>query len=264
MVSFQDLLDYFLAPKKTGYDIPKTLTYALVLVVAAYLLFKALRKIGVKIDRRLVISVIPYIVLGSTVRVLEDQGSLSSYLFVTPGIYFLIAGVFISVLLLSILLERKKGVAYFKPTFVVGVVLMAVAIANLGPVTNPIGIAYVFLFFIPWVGAFYLLKRFGLANRIAACVQMFDANVTFVALQFFGSSAGNMGFYEQHVVPTFIINIFGPASFIITKIIVVGAALFLIDRFTEDKQFANYLKLIIGILGMATGTRDILALTTLY
>jgi uncharacterized membrane protein len=251
MVGFQDFLDYFLAPKKTGYDMPKTLTYAVILVVAVYLIFKMLRGLKVRVDKRLVLSVIPYIVIGSSVRVLEDQGVLNSYIFVTPGIYFLISGVFISVFLASLLLERKKGIPYFKTTFTIGILLMSFVVANLA-VTNPMGLAYVCAFFLPWIAAFYLLKRWNLANR-----------VTLVALQFFGNASGSMGFYEQHIVPTFLINIFGPASFILAKLVVVGAALLVIDRFTDDKEFANYLKLIIGILGMATGTRDIIAVTTL-
>ncbi|HKZ45638.1 MAG TPA: DUF63 family protein [archaeon] len=263
MVSLQDFLDYFIYPKKTGYDVPKTLTYALILVIAAYLIFKMLKKLKVKIDRRLVLAVSPYVLFGGSLRVVEDLGYMSSPIFVTPGIYFLIAFIFISVFLISLLIEKKRGIPYFKITFITGLLLFSFTLANISP-TNLYGLFLVLVFLSPWAVVFFFFKRWNLANRITSLVQMFDATATFVALNFFGQNGiVDVGFYEQHVVPTFIINIFGPASFIIVKIIAVVLALFIIDRFSEDKEFGNYLKLIIGILGLATGTRDLLAIGVL-
>ena len=85
---------------------------------------------------------------------------------------------------------------------------------------------------------------------------MFDATSTFVALQYFG-------YYEQHVVPSIFINIFSPISFVFLKIVGIVAILLLLDRFKGDEEFNNYLKLIIGILGLGTGTRDFLRLLAL-
>jgi len=263
MVSIEDFLDYFIAPKKTGYDIPKTLTYAVIFVIAIYLIFKLLKKLKVKIDRRLTLAVLPYVIFGSTLRVLEDLGAVSSIIFVTPGIYILVSLIFLSVLLISLVIEKKKGIPYFKISFVIGLLLMSFSIANLRP-TNFYGLFLVSVFFFPWVLIFFFFKKWSPANRVVASVQMFDASVTFVALNFFGQNIlGNIGFYEQHVVPTFIINLFGPASFIVVKLIATVLALVFIDRFAEDKELGNYLKLIIGILGLATGTRDLFAILTL-
>jgi len=78
---------------------------------------------------------------------------------------------------------------------------------------------------------------------------MFDATTTFTSLQFFN-------YREQHVVPSLFINLFSPVSFIILKAVAVVAILILIDKYSEDKEFANYLKLLIGILGGATSLRD--------
>ena len=82
---------------------------------------------------------------------------------------------------------------------------------------------------------------------------MFDATNTFVALYFFG-------YNEQHFVPNIFISLFGPWIFIPIKAIAVIAALVLIDRYSDDKEFNNYLKLVIGILGGATSVRDFLRL----
>lgn len=262
-MEFKDIIDYFLAPKKTGYDIPKTLTYAFTLLIAVYLIFKLLKRAKIKVDRRLVIAVLPFILFGSTIRVLEDLGMISSFIFVTPGIYFLIFFIFVSILTISILIERKKGIPYFKIPFVTGFILFSLSFAFLRP-SNLYGLLLSAVFFLPWPVIFFFVKKWSLTNRIVASVQMFDSTITFVALTFFGQGVlEGFGFYEQHVVPTFIINLFGPFSFIIVKLIAVVAVLLFIDRFSDDREFNNYLKLIIGILGLATGTRDLLALLTL-
>jgi uncharacterized membrane protein len=96
------------------------------------------------------------------------------------------------------------------------------------------------------------------ANKVVASVQMFDANTTFVSLQFFN-------YQEQHVVPNIFINLFGlgPITFIGLKLVAVVTLLIVIDKYCEDKEFANYLKLIVTILGVATGLRDFTRLVAL-
>jgi uncharacterized membrane protein len=94
-------------------------------------------------------------------------------------------------------------------------------------------------------------------NKIVTGLQMFDATTTFVALNYFS-------YWEEHVLPRFIINLSGtPFSFIILKIIAVVLILLGIDKYSKDKEFNNYIKLIIGILGAATGLRDFISLIVL-
>ena len=64
MVSAEDLLDYFVNPTKEGYTPGKTLAFALVLIAAVYAIFWVLKKLKIKIDRKLVIAIFPYIILG--------------------------------------------------------------------------------------------------------------------------------------------------------------------------------------------------------
>jgi uncharacterized membrane protein len=247
----QDFVDYFL---KTGYDMPKTLAYSIVFVIAAYLIFRLLKKINIKIDKRLAVSVTPYVIFGGILRSLEDAGVVSSYWFVTPGIYFFVFSVVLAVLAISMVLQTKRKIPYFKVLFMAGILLVSAAVTQVKPV-NPSGVFLVGLFLLPWILIFYSIK-WGLANRIASLIQMFDATTTFVALNFFN-------YREQHVLPNFFINFFGPASFIFLKLIGVIAVLVLIDRFSTDKELNRYLKLLIGILGTATGTRDLFSLISL-
>jgi len=255
MIEIQDFLDYFLAPWKSGYDIPKTLTYGVILVLAVYLIFTLLRKLKVKTDKRLAIAISPYVIFGGTLRVLQDANLIDSYWFITPGVYFLITFIVISVLLLSLFIEKKKNIPYFKTQFVFGLVLVSFSVIFLQPV-NFESIYLITIFFMPWLLILVLFKRFGLTNKLVASTQLFDATTTFVSINFFGYS-------EQHVLPTFLVNVLSPTSFIFLKVVVVIAILFLIDKLSDDKELNNYLKLIIGILGGATGIRDFMRLLLL-
>jgi uncharacterized membrane protein len=250
------LLEYFLQPKASGYDAQKTLTLALVLVAAAYAVYRLLRRLGVRIDVRLAVAVAPYVVLGSVVRVLEDAALLpDSFLFVTPMIYVLIFGITFTVLLASLLGQKRFGVPYHKTTFLAGVLMLPFALSQL-PAADLQAAAMVAVFFAPWALLFRLAKWIP-ENKAVALLHMFDATSTAVAMQFFG-------YYEQHVLPTAVIGAFGPFSFVLLKLVAVVAIVVAIDRFAgndaESKEFARYLKLVIGILGAATGTRDFITL----
>jgi uncharacterized membrane protein len=255
MVSLQEVLGYFLAPIKTGYTFEKTAVFALVLVIAAYLIFLLLKKLKIKIDRRLAAAVAPYVVFGGVLRVLKDLGIVASYWFVTPGIYFFVSLSVISVLFISIILEKKLKISYFKTLFLFGLLVLSFATGLINP-SNFYGFILVLVSYLPWIAFFSVLKKWSLTNRITTLLQLFDATTTSVAMKFFG-------YGEQHVVPTAFINLIGdPFSFVILKMVGVVLALVLIDKFSDDKEFNNYLKLCIAILGGATGTRDFTCLLT--
>jgi uncharacterized membrane protein len=225
--------EYFLQPKASGYDVWKTLTFAVVLAAAAYALYHALKRLGVRADARLAAAVAPYVLLGSAVRVLEDAAVLpDSFLFVTPMIYVLVFCATFGALLLSLLAQKTA--------------------AGL----DPQAAAVVMLFFAPWALLFREAK-WSAQNKVVALAHMFDATTTAVSMQFFGYS-------EQHVLPGAVIAAFGPFSFVPLKLVAVVAILMAIDRFAgkdaESREFASYLKLVIGILGAATGMRDFIAL----
>ncbi len=247
-----EILDYFWAPWKSGYDIPKTLAYSIVFVLAAYLIYLFFKRMKIKIDSKLALGLSPYIFFGATLRVLQDSGLINSYWFVTPGIYFFVASIAISVLLISILLQRKKGIPYHKILFVIGILLVSFSFPFL-EFRNIDSLFYIILFFLPFPLILILLKRWSLENITVSSIQVFDAVVTYVSITFFGYS-------EQHVLPTFLINLFTPLSFVFLKVVAVISFLLLIDKFSDDKELNSYLKLIVGILGAATGSRDFLRL----
>jgi len=244
---------YFL--KRGGYNPINTTVYAIILIVFVLLIFKVLKKLKVKFDKRLALAVSPFVLLGSSVRVLEDASILHGYLFITPSIYFLIFGITISTLLISVLLERKKSIPYFKPMFIVGLILASPVLGIL-QYKNFLGVTYVILYFIPWLILLKIIPWLK-ENKIVTGLHTFDGTVTFVSLNYFG-------YYEQHVVPSYVINLFvTPFSFVILKFIALVVILLIIDKYSDDKEFNNYIKLIIGILGASTGIRDFIRLFSL-
>ena len=254
MVTFEEIINYFTDPTATGYTVEKTLIFALLLIGAVYGIFELMKKIKLKLDYRLVLGIIPYVLVGGTLRVIEDAGIFTSYWLVTPGIYILTFAIALITLFVSLFLQNKFGIPYFKIFFTVGLLSFAFLLPLLNFV-NLHGLLFVALFFVPWIIILYKI-RWGLVNKLVALAQMFDATATYVAIEFFG-------YYEKHVLPSFLINVFSPVSFIFVKIIGIVIILFLIDKSKGDKEFNNFLKLIIGILGLGTGTRDFLRLLAL-
>ncbi len=250
----RDIIDYFLSPKETGYDIPKTFSYSIVLVLASYIVFKILKKLDIRIDEKLAISITPYVAFGAMLRVIQDIGVFNSYFFVTPGIYLFVFSITFSSIALSLILKKRFGLDYFKTTFIIGTLLLPFMMVHL-KIENVKGLLMVLIFFLPWLIASRIVN-WDIKNKIIVLLHMFDATTTFVSLKFFG-------YYEQHIVPTILINLFGPLSFIPIKLLVITSVLVIIDNLEgseEDIEFKNYIKLIIGILGAATGTRDVISL----
>lgn len=251
---WQDVLEYFLSPTKTGYDVPKTLVYSLALVLAVYIGFKIFKRLRIKVDGRFALAASPYVAFGSALRVLQDIGVTNSILFVTPHIYTFVASITSFIFLFSLFLERRMGIPYFKIPFVCGLVLFAFTICYLVP-TNFYGMFLVAILFLPWVLIFAAIK-WDLSNKIVTLIHVFDATTTFAAINFFS-------YGEQHVLPRFLIDAFGPFSFVLAKLAAVVFILLIIDKFSKDREFNNYLKFVIGILGGATCSRDLIVLLTL-
>jgi uncharacterized membrane protein len=225
----------------------------MVFVVLAYAIFKLLKRLRIKVDEELALLIAPWIGFGGVLRVLQDAGVVSSYLFVTPGIWFLVSSLVLGFVFLSKWLEGRLRIPYFKLPFLAGLVALSASIPFLRP-TNPMGPLLVLAFFSPWAFAFWLVK-WGLANRIVALIHLFDATTTFVALQFFG-------YGEQHVLPGLFIAALGPVSFIPLKLVAIICFLLLVDR-CEDSELRNYLKLVAAILGGGPAVRDFVEVLTL-
>ena len=86
---------YYIDPIRYGeaYTLVDTLTYALILIAAVYLVYRGLRRYKIAVDDELVLATLPFVVLGGFLRVVEDTGMITSdlrFLLITPLIFFVI------------------------------------------------------------------------------------------------------------------------------------------------------------------------------
>jgi len=90
-------------------------------------------------------------------------------------------------------------------------------------------------------------------NLFILSMAMFDAASTFVGMEIYGYS-------EKHVLPTFLITIFGPWVMFPLKFLVVLLALYVIDHVEEDSFFKNFIKFAILTVTLGPATRNTLRL----
>lgn len=253
---FEKILNFFKEFQAPGYTLAETIFYSIILVTSLYLVFKIAEKLRISFDERLAVALAPYIALGSLLRVSRDLGFLPFIIFKTPLIYFFIFFFIAISLAISFLLQIKFKILFYKPFFLFGILTLTFPLALLTFVqmVNLEGIILVSLLFLPWLIIFKFIK-WKVENKAITLIQLFDGTVTSTAIGFFG-------YGEQHWLPTIIISLFNPFLFIFVKLSVVVIILILLDKFCEKKELRNYIKLIIGILGAATGIRDFTCLST--
>lgn len=256
------LLDFFnekfLQPMCHYYTLEATLVYGVLLVIAVYGTYKLLEKLKIKTDKSFFLALLPFIIYGGSTRALRDHDFYQGYLFCSPIIYFIVFALALSSLLIALFLQKKFNIQYHKTMIVIGSLFILYNIGMIS-INNYIAFFYILSLTALWGIIFFGLRRFypKIISKINAGIitaHLFDASSTFTALSFFG-------YYEQHVLPTFFINIFGPWIMFPLKIFIVLPVLLIIDKHSKDKQFNNFLKIIILILGLALGTRDFLTVS---
>ncbi len=263
------LEQYFIDPvlQGTGYNVVNTLTYAVILIIAVFATYRLLRKMKIAIDDNFVLGVLPYIILGGLLRALEDAFSYGFW-FKTPIIYFVIFVIAFVSLFVSKLAEMsaKRRLPYYKIWSAIG---FALVLAGLTQVVVKSIFALVAMLSLTalWIVLLLLAKKltnrktsgpgglsglFTRENTSLIAVHMFDATTTFTAIQYFP-------YFEQHVLPSFLIGIFGPAVMFVLKFAVVAAVLYVLDKELKkesEKEKRKFIKLVILILGLAPGLRN--------
>jgi len=246
----------FVQPLCHYYTLEATLTYGAILILAALGTYKLLERLKVKIDRRFFLALLPFIVYGGWGRALRDHNLGiygQSWMWCSPPIYFLIFIVTLGSLLIGIWLERRKVLSYERFMYVVGGLLLLYNL-SLTQMTNIEGFSIVLGLAATWAVFFYIISRLRpkLLSRTNAAIlwsHLLDASSTFTALTFYG-------YYEQHVLPGFLIDLAGPWVMFPLKLAVIWTVLYYIDREKGDVRLKNFLKIIILILGLALGVRD--------
>ncbi len=253
----------FLIPLCRYYTPIGTIAYGLILVLAVIGTYKLMKFLKIKIDKKFFIGLLPFIIYGGWARALRDHrlGIYQSNLFCSPPIYFFVFVIALASLLIGISIERvtkKKKMSYEKPMFIIGICFLLYN-ATLTNITQFFAFSFILFLVGVWFLIFFSIhkikpKLLSLENVGILTSHLFDASATFTAITFFG-------YYEQHVLPSFLIDIFGPWIMFPLKIAVVWPVLFLVDRSKEDTFFKRFLKIIILILGLSLGIRDFLTVS---
>jgi uncharacterized membrane protein len=270
--------DYFLDPiLKNGWFNPvNTIVYSIILVIAVYFVYKFLKKMDIHINRYFLYAILPFIFWGSSTRVLHDAafsgvltGPLGEFyslpIFPTPGSYMITFLLALITLLISLVIQRFAKFPYWKTMLVIGIALCLWNVIIM-PFHSVIPLLIILPITLAWTGLFFLIRKsavhfkkkdlaslFSHANVVILGSHMLDASATFTALTFFG-------YAEQHVLPNLIIPVLGPASMFLLKLVVLIPVLWIIDKYAEKGDFKNFLKIVILILGLAPGLRDMIRL----
>jgi uncharacterized membrane protein len=294
--------DYFIRPiwEHTGYNLVNTLAYALIALAAAYLIYKAFQKFRIAIDKEFLLAILPFILLGSTMRVVTDSidtqlmqayaannaGSFVSgiysaiisshaldygYLTVTPGIYIVTAALFLAVLAICHSFGKREIVKY------VGFALWLPFLLLLVPMMSHW--AYPVIAIVVAVAAYFGAKaafaRFGVKDELAPFVvfaHALDGAATFVTIDLFNKlepacAALGKCYGEQHVLSAGLGNVlgftgYGYLLFLLVKILFSGAAAYIVAKDNAPQSEKNYIFLLLIIFGLAPGIRDCLRVLT--
>ncbi|MGB9671968.1 MAG: DUF63 family protein [Candidatus Norongarragalinales archaeon] len=258
------------------YNAVNTLVFAAAALVAAYLIYKLLKFWRVEVNAKFVLAVTPFVLFGSALRVCEDAKILPRetsffgvplFLFITPGIYFLVFGVVVASVWLGGVLESAKKISREKFMAVVGITLFLLAFSVTLPLQKYwlhaaaiIGLGALGVAFLEVISR-ALKHESELIERLAVFSQCLDGGATFVATAF-GTPSAN--YFEQHVVGGAVIGAGGPLAFLALKTVFALAVVLVVRselRKPSETRVRNYLLLLVTIFGLAPGARDLLRLS---
>jgi len=266
---------YYIDPVRyeQPYNAIETLTYAIILIAAVYLIFRWFKKSKLPLDGPFVLATLPYIILGGVLRVIQDTHMIKSdlqFLIVTPLIYFVIFFYTFSILVLSHYLERKglctnylklyAGAGIFSvfcvvlvllawgtshtriDLFVLAVILLMAAFATL--------LVFVFMrFVLRWryvSDPLYITLLFG---------QLLDASATSYGIDLHPS----VQYIEQHVIGSALIE-WTHTAFVMfpLKLVVLFPAIYIMEMYRKEANpaFWHLVLLAMIVVGFAPGIRD--------
>lgn len=248
----------------TSYNPVDTVTWAVILGLSILGLIRLFRRWGLSMDERLVLSTQPYILAGSSLRVIEDANLVDApwrYLLITPIIFFVV----FLITLASLDITRKlRGEEFYKSYACVGLAwtLLNLVILSTQGFRNAWVIVAVFFIGTAITGGLLLCRRAWGAlgflddrfNLMIIYAHMLDASSTYIGVDWFS-------YYEKHVVPTFLIDLTGSAAIMFPlKLLILLPVLSMIDKSIEDPSLRNLVKLTLITLGLAPAVRNTLRL----
>jgi len=258
--------EYYIDPiiYDTSYNPVDTITWAIILGLAILGLIKLFRRGDLLMDERLLLSTLPYILAGSSLRVIEDANLVAApwrYLLITPLIFFLVFLITAACLIITRKIWDEKYHARYAAIGFLWTFFNLAVLSTIG-FKNTWVIAAVFLLGSVLAGGIlfcgrrlfalnFLNERF---NQMIIYAHMLDASSTYFGVDWFS-------YYEKHVVPTFLINLAGSAAIMFPlKLIILLPVLYMIDKSMQEPSLRNLTKLTLITLGLAPAVRNTLRL----
>jgi len=255
------------------YNAVETITYALILIAAIYLIYRWFKKSGLPLDGPFVLATLPYIVFGGVLRVVQDSRIIQSdlqFLIVTPFIYFVIFFYTVTVLIISHNLE-KKGLCnnYLKIYAGVGifsVICVAMFLFVWGMTHTRIDLFV--LAVIPLMATVATLLVFAFMRYVLRWQYVTDPlYITLLFGQLLDASATSYGidlhpsveYIEQHVVGAALIE-WTQTAFVMfpLKLVVLFPAIYVMEMYRREANpaFWHLVLLAMIVVGLAPGVRD--------
>ena len=272
---------YYIDPVKYGepYNVVETLTYALFLVLAVYLLYRWMSRstwlsnIGFKIDASFILATIPYVVLGGVLRVIQDAGMITGdlqFLIVTPPIYFVLFFFTIGMIFLALYLQVqgliKNFLTFYALAGCMAVLVVVLILAAWG--INHTHIDLFVLWIIPlmaitatalvWAFMRYVLRWHYVTDPLYLTLifgQLLDASATSYGIDMHPT----VQYIEQHVVGSGLINLTGTAFIMFPlKLVVLFPAIYIMQLYRKEANtaFWHLVLLAMIVVGLAPGIRD--------
>ena len=248
----------------TSYNPVDTITWALILGLAVLGLIRLLGRTGVAVDGKLVLFTLPYILAGSSLRVIEDADLVAApgrYLLITPLIFFLV----FLITAASLFITRRIWKENFHYRYAaVGFIWTAFNLALLASkgVENGWVIVAVFFMGSGLAAGIILLVQHVLQlgfleeglSRMIIYAHMLDASSTYLGVEWFF-------YHEKHVLPTYLIDLTGTAAVMFPlKLAVLLPVLYMVDRSLQEPSLKNLTRLTLITLGLAPAVRNTLRL----
>ncbi len=254
------LEDYFIRPtlEHTGYNLVNTVTYAVILIIALFAVYKILLRIEIKLDRGMWLSLLPFVFLGGALRALQDInffGFLGVYhaLFVTPMIYIIVFFLAFT----SILVSKhvwKDFTRYFGIALaIISLLLIAINAKNpiaLVMIAAMAASSYLILYYILKALKIGIIKKLNSYNSHVIAAHLLDAGAAFIAVSVIG------GYKESSIFTSFLFSQLPGWVFIPIKASMVLLVLYFIDKENMDENYAWLIKFAILVLGLGPGLHD--------
>lgn len=265
--------------ESSGYTIPMTVLYALLVILGLYILYRWLKKTGIPVNTAFVLSSSLYVILGGLLHVLDDMAvgghALIEYpwrlLFTTPQVYILVMIFGLVVLFVTYKMEQKKLIlTYVKPfagiaaaacLIVLGILVwfgLSYTTVDLLCVGAVVGIAAAA------TAALWAILRFVCRWKYVSdplylaliASQFLDASATGYALELHP-----LGYYEQHVLGGWLIGVTGTGySMFILKTVILIIGIWVLEKFRREEGFGiiwHLIILVMIVVGLGPGVRDL-------